>query len=304
MIIYSPSRTEAYDFCSLKGATVYRDGWMLKEADNGTVGRIVGAAFAEGTYRIHAGVSTGVSEAQHLFDRQVDHYTRYGVSFSQDLVHTREVLGKSLVKYAAQNPFALWQIKGAEVALKDYGNCRLDVLGIDPEGYWAIADVKYKRQLKLDYLNKTINEYKDSWQFQHYPWAYNDYLEHAVHEDSSLGSSSWSPAVRMYLVLVIAEPFRVLSYPFFTKDKLQVRWLRSAQQKWLDLHAIETGEKEPTMSTVHRDMYGDCPLKRACLEMDLDPQLMQHEYVRVPRMPEDNANTGTETIIQPTTIST
>ena len=290
MIVYSPSRTEAYDFCSLKGATLYRDGWVLKEADNGTVGRIVGAGFAEGTYRIHAGISTGVDEAQHLFDRQVAHYTQYGVTFTQDLAHTREVLAKSLVKYAAQNPFDKWQIKGAEVVLKDYGNCRLDVLGIDPEGYWAIADIKYKRQLKLDYLNKTINEYRDSWQFQHYPWAYNDYVLKNFDIQDGAGSQqnpTWEPAVRMYLVLVIAEPFRVLSYPFFTKDKLQVRWLRSAQQKWSDIYAIETGEREPVMSAVHRDMYGDCPLKRACLEMDLDPQLMQHEYVKVPRLPDE-----------------
>lgn len=263
---------------------------MLKEADNGTVGRVVGAAFAEGTYRIHAGLSSGVNEAQHLFDRQVEHYVRYGVSFSQDLTHTRETLGKSLVKYAAQNPFDKWQIKGAEVALKDYGNCRLDVLGVDPEGYWAIADIKYKRQLKLDYLNKTINEYRDSWQFQHYPWAYNDYLT-INPEVREAQATSWEPAVRMYLVLVIAEPFRVLSYPFFTKDKLQVRWLQSAQQKWADIYAIETGERDPIMSAVHRDMYGDCPLKRACLEMDLDPQLMQHEYVQVPRLPDATTTT-------------
>lgn len=286
MIIYSPSRTEAYDFCSLKGATLYRDGWMLKEADNGTVGRIVGAAFAEGTYRIHAKLSTGIDEGECLFDRQVAHYVQYGVTFSQDLAHTREILGKSLVKYAAQNPFEKWQIKGAEVSLKDYGNCRLDVLGIDPEGYWSIADIKYKRQLKLEYLNKTINEYRDSWQFQHYPWAYNDYVEKNPVEDHQNGGLLWEPAVRMYLVLVIAEPFRVLSYPFFTKDKLQVRWLRSAQQKWLDIKAIEDGEREPVMSAVHRDMYGDCPLKRACLEMALDPQLMSHEYVQAPRLPE------------------
>ena len=288
MIVYSPSRTEAYDFCSLKGATLYKDGWMLKEADNGTVGRIVGAAFAEGTFRIHAGLSTGILEAQSLFDRQVNHYVSYGITFSQDLAHTREVLGKSLVKYAAQNPFDKWQIKGAEVALKDYGNCRLDVLGIDPEGYWAIADVKYKRQLKLDYLNKTINEYRDSWQFQHYPWAFNDYVAKNVDIQDGCGTKqdpTWEPVVRMYLVLVIAEPFRILSYPFFTKEKLQKRWLHSAQQKWLDIKAIEDGERQPIMSAVHRDMYGDCPLKRACLEMDLDPQLMQYEYVKVPRLP-------------------
>jgi len=286
-MIFSPSRTEAYDFCSLKGSLMYKQGWTPREADNGTMGRIVGAAFAEGTYRIHAGLSDGVHEAEQLFDRQVAHYVQYGVSFSQDLVHTREILGKSLVKYATQSPFKAWQIKGAEVELQEYGNCRLDVLGIDPEGYWAIADIKYKRQLKLDYLNKTIDEYRDSWQFQHYPWAYNDYISRQITEDSSIGGLMWEPAVRMYLVLVIAEPFRVLSYPFFTREKLQVRWLRSAQQKWADISAIQSGEREPIMSATHKDAYGPCAMKRACLEMDLDEQLMSFEYVKVPRLPEE-----------------
>jgi hypothetical protein len=284
-MIYSPSRTEAYDFCSLKGSLVYKQGWTPREADNGTVGRIVGAAFAEGTYRIHAGLSDGIAEAQRLFDRQVAHYIQYGVSFTHDMGQTRETLGKSLVKYAAASPFKTWQIKGAEVALKDYGNCRLDVLGIDPEGYWAIADIKYKRQLKLDYLNKTVNEYRDSWQFQHYPWAYNHYAQSI--NDIQNGSNPWQPAVRMYLVLVIAEPFRILTYPFFTRDKLQIRWLQSAQQKWADIHAIETGERQPTMSATHRDAYGPCNMSKACLEMDLDPALMQFEYVQVPRLPEE-----------------
>ena len=277
MKIYSPSRTEAYDNCSLRGALQYRDGWTLREADNGTVGKIVGSAFAEGSYRINSGQSDGIQEALTLLDRTVAHYLSYGVSFSTDLSKLKETLGKALAKYAADSPFKHWQIKGAELALPEYGNCRLDVLGIDPEGYWAIADLKYKRQLKLDYLNKTINEYRDSWQFQHYPWAYNDWIK-------THGTEGFETAVRMYLVLVVAEPFRIFSYPFFTKDKLQIRWLQSAQQKWADISAIESGERLPIMAAAHRDAYGDCPMKKACLELDLNEDLMAFEYVKVPRL--------------------
>lgn len=282
-MIYSPSKTEAYDFCQVKGALMYRDKWVPREADNGTVGKIVGAAFARGSQDIHLGQGTGVAAAHKLFDRTVAHYVQYGVSFNMDLEKVRGNLGTSLVKYEAQHPFRLWKVVAAEWELYTYGKCRLDVLGIDNAGIWSIADIKYKRSLKLDYLNKTVNEYRDSWQFQHYPWAYNDWVANR----EAKGITDHQKAQQMCLVLVIADPFKILYFTFVVKDKLQVRWIRSAQQKWADIDAIEKGEREPTMATTHRDQYGDCPMKRACLDLDLDPALMAFEYVQVPRLPDE-----------------
>lgn len=281
-MIYSPSRTEAYDFCSMRGVIAYRDGWTPREADNSLIGRLVGGAFAKGTESIHKGATVEYAKQYGLdyWHKSVNHYVFYGVTFP-DLAKTTEQLGKSFEKYAAQNPFAQWQTKGVEFGLPDYGNCRLDYLGIDPEGYWAIADLKYKRQLKLDYLNKTINDYRDSWQFQHYPWAYNDWIKQNKHLQPG-----FEPIQRIYLVLVIADPFKILSFPFFIKDKLQARWLQSAQQKWADITALQKGDRQPTLSASHRDAFGDCPFKKACLEMDLDESLMQFEYTKVPKMEE------------------
>lgn len=286
-MIYSPSRTEAFDVCSLKGLKMYKEGWMKREADNSLLGRIVGAAFAEGTQYAHRGEGDGTDHAFKLFDRTVAHYIQYGVSFQADMTKLRVTLGRSLAKYWSQNPFTHWQVRGVELALKDYGNCRLDVLGIDPEGYWSIADLKYKRQLRTDYLTKTVNDYKDSWQFMHYPWAYNDW----VAKGSTPG---YEPAQRMYLVLVIAEPFQILSYPFYTRDALQARWLKSAQQKWADISAIQSGDRAPVMAASHRDAYGECPLKQACLEFDFNEGLMQFDYCQVPKLPEE-AVSGNQT---------
>lgn len=279
-MIYSPSRTEAYDFCSMRGVIAYKEGWTPREADNSLLGRLVGAAFAKGSEGIHRGheVKLATDRAVDLWDRSLTHYTNYGVSFP-DTSKIREQLVKALEKYAVQNPFIHWQQKGVEFALPDHGNCRLDYLGIDPEGYWAIADLKYKRQLKLDYLNKTVNEYRDSWQFQHYPWAYNDWVA-----KSGPANDYFKPVQRIYLVLVIADPFKVLTFPFFVKDKLQGRWLQSAQQKWADITALQNGERQPTLAASHRDAFGDCPFKRACLEMDLDESLMAFEFCKVPKM--------------------
>jgi PD-(D/E)XK nuclease superfamily len=289
-MIYSPSRTEAYDFCSMRGVIAYKEGWTPREADNSLVGRLVGGAFAKGTEAIHKGVAVdqAIIIGLDYWDRSVQHYVTHGVSFP-DLTKTRAQLGTAFSKYAEQTPFKQWQCKGVEFPLVEYGNARLDYLGIDPEGYWAIADLKYKRQLKLDYLNKTINDYRDSWQFQHYPWAYNDWVKtwpkrgHTPNEWEALG---YQPIQRIYLVLVIADPFKILTYPFFIKDKLQARWLQSAQQKWADIAALQKGDRQPTLSASHRDAFGDCPFKKACLEMDLDESLMQFEFCKVPRMEE------------------
>lgn len=271
-MIYSPSRTEAYDACSLKGKLMYVDGWEPREANNGTVGRIVGAAFARGSQEVHEGTGDGVRVASDLFDRTVNHYVLHGVSFSTDMAKVKDELCKILGKYSKDNPFNKWTNVQAEVTLKDYGNCRLDVVGVDNEGYVSIADCKYKRTLKTDYLNKTVNEYRDSWQFQHYPWAYNE--------------GCLPQATRMYLVLITASPYRVLTYPFTVKPALQKRWAASAQQAWADIAAIESGNRQPRMATVHRSNFGDCPMKRACFDLDLDETLMQFEYTKVPGLPE------------------
>jgi len=275
-MVYSPSKTEAYDFCSLKGKLMYQDKWELKEANNGTMGRIAGGAFAKGTEAIHKGNPLGMAVGLDYFDRSVAHYLLYGVSFSMDVAKARVVLEKALTKYIQHNPFSTWKIIGTEVELKEYGRCRLDVLGIDPEGYHSIADLKYKRTLNSEYLDKTVNEYQSSWQFLHYPWAYNDY--------QSKRDISYVPVTRMWLILVIAEPFRILCYPFFVNDKLQTRWLQSAQQKWADIAAIESKDRQPTMAATHRDAYGECPMKSACFEMNLDENLMAFKYTKIPRM--------------------
>ena len=278
-MIYSPSRTEAYDVCSTRGVIAYRDGWTPREADNSLLGRIVGSAFAKGSELIHNHVSTSmaIEQAIALWDKTLQHYVTHGVSFP-DTTKTRDQLAVALGKYATQHPFLQWQIKGVEFPLVEYGNCRLDLLGVDPEGYWAIADCKYKRQLRLDYLNKSINDYRDSWQFQHYPWAYNDWTKQQPID------AGFMPIQKIYLTMVIADPFKIFTYGFFIKEKLQTRWLQSAQQKWADITALQKGDRQPTLAASHRDAFGDCPFKKACLEQDLDPQLMMFDYVQVPKM--------------------
>jgi hypothetical protein len=91
----------------------------------------------------------------------------------------------------------------------------------------------------------------------------------------------------MYLVLVYASPFKVFTYPFTVNLALQKRWVSSAQQAWADISAIEKGDRQPRMAAVHRTPYGQCEMYKACFEQDLNPDLMQWDYVKVPRLPEE-----------------
>lgn len=292
MKVYSPSKTEAYDTCSMKGDLMYKQHLQRREADNGTIGKIVGSAFAKGTEEIHTGRGPGIDEASALFDRTVDWYLSHGVSFDNRLSGVRDGLCESLVKYAKQNPFTKWQIKEVEFELYDYGRCRLDVLGVNDSANWCIADIKYKRSLNLEYLNKTVTDYLESWQFNHYPWAYNDWLrkyEEEQKNDKGFNRSieRYFPVTHMALILVIAKPFKVLPFTVAVNDAYQKRWYESAQQKWADIYAIENGDKKPCLAASHRDAYGYCPMRRACVDLDLDENLMMFEYTKVPRLPDE-----------------
>lgn len=291
-MIYSPSKTEAYDFCSMKGKLQYRDHWEPKEAGNGTVGKIVGAAFARGSQDIHTGTSPGVIPAVTLFDRTVAHYIKHGVSFSMDLSTVKDQLVKALTKYEKEHPFKEWQIVATELELVDYGRCRLDILGVDPNHLWSIVDIKYKRSLNIDYLNKTVNEFRDSWQFQHYPWAYNDWVKQG-YSTWLTGSSTGrlyelQLAQQMCLCLVIANPFKIYYYPFQVNLQYQKIWIDSARQKWADITAIESGERKPTVAAIHRSAYGDCEMKKFCLEYGMSEDLAIFEYTKVPRLPDED----------------
>lgn len=275
MKIYSPSRTEAYDQCSMRGYLEYTLGYHNKEANNGTVGKIVGGAFAEGTRVINSGLGDGLFEASEYFNRTVDHYMVHGVSFNSLLDGVREECLAALVKYQTANPLKGWQIKGVEVELAEYGHSRLDVLGVSPVHGWSIVDIKYKRYLKPEYLSKTITEYQHSWQFQHYPWAYNQWR--------LTQPEGWGQVNTMALLLVVAKPWRVQLVPFVVDEIYQRLWYKGAQQKWSDVAAYEAGNRIPVVATNHDTKYGPCPMKKACLEYGLDEGLMQIDYVRVPK---------------------
>lgn len=287
-MIYSPSKTEAYDFCSMKGILQYRDHWEPKEAGNGTVGKIVGAAFARGSQDVHRGLGPGVDPSTALFDRTVAHYIKHGVSFSMDLSAVKEQLIKALTKYHKENPFTKWQVIATELELKDYGRCRLDILGIDPSGIWSIVDIKYKRSLNIDYLNKTVNEFRDSWQFNHYPWAYNEWVSsNACNGFKAMPVPVYNQAQQMCLCLVVANPFKIYYYPFQVNTQYQKIWIDSARQKWADITAIEKGERKPTVAAIHRSAYGDCEMKKFCLEYGMSEDLAIFEYTKVPRLPDE-----------------
>ena len=75
--------------------------------------------------------------------------------------------------------------------------------------------------------------------------------------------------------------FEVL--PFEIHPEAMAMWERGARQTWQDMAAQDAGAREPYLAARHADEFGECPYKAACFKYHLDPGLMAHEYVQVPR---------------------
>lgn len=270
--VYSPTRTEQWDQCQLKSHIQHDLHWVPRQASKALVGALCGQAFAVGMAAFHKGVTVDMLTAQALdhLRRGIDHHVKHGVLFDgpAEAIVDGSGLSEVLGKYSKENPFSAWQILDVETTLEEYGRCRIDIGGVDSDGVLAVADAKYKRNLKPEYESSTIDEYFTSWQFMHYPWAY--------------GAYKGTPCHRMYLCLVVWKPrFYIKLVPHEIHPDTQAIWLASARQKWGRMGRTDT---VPEMSTRHRDQFGWCPYYRACFQYHLDESLFGNDYVKVPRM--------------------
>ena len=285
MIVYSPSRTKSWDFCSIKSQFENVDGYMPRVAGRNTISMWAGRAFAAATALIHTeypaehgtpesamaqlerqASALGINE----FIAELKHYQAQGIEIHEGVLETISAeLGRSIPKYIKEYPFTGWTIQDIELELPQHGRARIDVGGLDVHDILSVADIKYKRSLDARYFNSTVDDYRTDWQFLHYPWAY--------------GEHRGETCSRMYLCLVVAAPFSIRLLPFEVHPETQKAWLESAKVKWGDITDEKEGRRPLTMATTHRDQYGPCVFRRACFDFHFDPILMERDYVRVTR---------------------
>lgn len=289
-LLESPSKQKRFDTCELLGQLTYLDRWEPREAHNSLPARLRGNGFTKGCEVIHNAIMAGdlnlldetsfvnlvTEQAITTFDKQFKYCAEKGISFKPGTDEvSRAELRRVIPLYMKYTPFrANWKITHVEYAIKKFG-CRPDLGGIDPQGFDFVGDMKYKSSLEARYESDTIEEFHWDVQFQQYNHAHRDML----------GYGNDRP-VYSYLFLVIGSAFRIKPVGWLYTPEQQQLWYQSAESLTREIREITSGQRLPRAAAAHRDKFGWCVMKKACLEYYLDPELMKRDYVQIDELPE------------------
>lgn len=284
----SPSSQKKFDRCRLLGQLQYIEHWEPREAERSLPARLRGTAFSKACELIHKALMNKtpelldnleftcdvVEQAIGVFDRQYAYCEEKGVVFIPESdVLSRAELRRVIPLYAHHTPVRQWQaVTGAEVVWKEYG-CRPDVVGINALGMNVVGDVKYKSALESRYVSNTIEEFHWDPQFLQYNYALQQTLKTTAPVYSSL-------------ILVVGSGFKIQQIDWLYDPENVQLWLESAKDMSLVVRGIRDGTILPRAATTHKDNYGWCSMKDACLTYHLDPELMKRKYVQLDELPE------------------
>ena len=289
-LLRSPSMQKKYDRCHLLGQLQYIDRWEPREAERSLPPRLRGNAFALAAEITHKTIQANerdllnqtsfvchiVDEAIGRFDRQFQYCVDQGISFRENTdAISRAELRRVIPLYIRHTPVLSWKkVVAVETPIKAY-SCRPDLGGVNHLDFACVGDIKYKSKLETEYESSTIEEFHQDGQFL----QYNDAWRH----DQAL---SQDVPVYSILLLVVGAPFRIKSVEWlYTPERLQL-WRKGAEDLSATINNIEAGLVLPRPSLTHRDNFGWCPMKKACLELNLDPELMKRDYVQLKELPD------------------
>lgn len=289
-VFESPSKMKQFDQCQLLGQLTYIDRWEPREAHISLLPRLRGNAFSKACELIHNQIKTGdtgkldeptflqdiVDQSVSLFDRQYQYCLAQGVNFKPDTEScARTELRRIVPLYAKLTPLRKhWVVTATEFQIPTH-RCRPDLAGLTPMQMHFVGDMKYKSSLKVEYESDTVEEFHWDFQFQQYAHGYRRLLNLDV-----------GVPVYSYLFLVVGHPFRIREVGWLYTPEQQQIWEASAKDLTQTIRFITEDGKLPRASTTHRSRFGWCPMKKACLEYYLDPELMRRDYVQLPDLPE------------------
>lgn len=286
----SPSKQKQFDRCRLLGQLQYIDHWEPRIAVRSLPARLRGSAFSRGAELIHRAIMeketdllnqtsfvfSVIETAVAFFDRQFDYCVQKGIQFAPEAdALIRAELRRVIPLYAHHTPVRRWQkVTAVEQPIRMH-SCRPDLTGVNEEGFDVVADNKYKSTIAAHYETSTIEEYHWDPQFLQY--------NHAHRIDIGCG-----PHHNVYssLLMVIGSPFRIKEVNWLYTPEQLAMWYASALDMTRTIQDITAGRVLPRAATTHRDNFGWCPMKKACLELYLDPELMKLDYVQLDEMPE------------------
>ena len=214
-----------------------------------------------------------------------------GQSVYDDQSEAWELLEKraaeGVFKYALYCPFQPEDILEVELTLPDHGHCRIDLVVQTVLGP-MVVDLKTSLTLDVKYETMRLREYEEDWQFFHYAWAYQDYLDSRVAGRFTLGEPA--PRVRRFgIYLLVLEPKSRLPllHPIAINPEIMALWEHSATQVWRLMDAMRRGEPitidpKPWSTFNFYSKFGREDWADAFTKYFLDPGLLPAAYVKEP----------------------
>lgn len=284
---FSPSQTDTFARCPLKWWLMRRQGFEVKYINKGDLARWMGNA-------IHAGVSAyyiddrklsvqGITDVIMVEWKQLlDTAIAQGRVIDDEEVKLeiegklRNVAPKLIIN---QDPFPLsWQLKYVEGILAEDGS-RIDLGGWDNNNIPFYADYKSTLYCKESDVPFRVGDYAFSHQMMHYAYFFS----------KAIGE----PVRRYFIPYTVMAPKAMISMQQYEIEPQQLdRWYVSAQQWWGEMEmwlglAKEKGDDWVTAhikySPNHKDGWGRCPMYGACVDFNLDPELMKTQYIQIER---------------------
>lgn len=288
-VLESPSRLKQYDKCPWLMQLTYDERWEPKEAAPSLIARLAGTAFARACELAHTAIRDGnvgllddaafiqvaIDESLDLFNRQFKYCCEKEIRFAPNkdgIVRTE--LARVIPQYFAQTPIRSWQkVTDVETPIPSYG-LRPDLGGIDHLGFNAVGDVKYKVTCRAEYYGSTVEEFQHDVQFKNYNYGWS------IHKDLK------DTPVYSYLILVVGHPFSVRQHGFVYHKHVLDAHIESAKIRSEEIGEIKRGERSLIEALTHRDHFGWCSMKKACLEQHRDREMMKVDYVQLMEMPD------------------
>lgn len=271
-IARSPTQTLTWGTCPVKRALSYGLALRPKRVMHSEIAAIGGKAFGKAMEKrnqsIVAGKCIDAEETIAIGLAEVDIEKGLLVSQGREIPHWEMAYAAGIEarvehgikKYVANDPLVGYTIRDAELTLVDYGNARID-LGIEDDFGVSVLDYKFKLRLDSKYYDKTVEEYRNSWQQFHYAWAYGEYLGTTIHNYT--------------ICLVVAEPkFSVKLHEFPVHPESMAAWKESAHRIWTQMEHEDAGLVQPWMATEHVTKWGPCEFQKACFDHRWDMNLM------------------------------
>lgn len=275
--IYSPSQTETWLRCPLKRTLHY--GWESNQTDRGTYGAALGtvvhtvmkAYFHTGDDLELIGRQAAAEEIAKLEGYDIPFHLQ---ALHNALIERGAAVGKNFGNVGIELLRLFKTVTEVEGELgPKFGNARIDLGGVGVNGNYLIVDVKSK--LTMDARGEALFlADQPSLQMQFYRWAVPQAYEGIYPE-------LMDNPIETAIALVVLEPrLRVKVYPIAIPPELLGRFDLTMPRVWKQMEEEDEGRAMPWMAAAHRDQYGDCEFKRACLELHLDPNLMSTAYRR------------------------